>query len=171
MARQRSVEFPRRKAEFIQPMECALVPNLPEGPDWTYEVKLDGYRAIGVKANREAILYSRNQKNFSKRFPQIAEALGDLPATQKLLFDAFWFVFAAVEIVSFCGACYSLFIPRTKEDKMRGFVWLGLGVLLFLAWAISFFVFHVTGVLIHLLLVFALISFMIYVFTGKGGVE
>ena len=54
---------------------------------------------------------------------------------------------------------------------MRGFVWLGLGVLLFLAWAISFFVFHVTGVLIHLLLVFALISFMNYVFTGKGGVE
>jgi hypothetical protein len=29
---------------------------------------------------------------------------------------------------------------------MRGFVWLGLGVLLFLAWAISYFVFHVAGV-------------------------
>ncbi len=54
---------------------------------------------------------------------------------------------------------------------MRGFVWLGLGVLLFLAWAISYFVFHVNGVLIHLLLVFALISFMIYVFGGKRGVE
>src|SRR5260370_42275957 len=32
-------------------------------------------------------------------------------------------------------------------------------------------VFHVTGVLIHLLLIFALISFMIYVFIGKRGVE
>jgi DNA ligase D-like protein (predicted ligase) len=60
-------------------MECALVPNLPEGPDWTYEVKLDGYRAIGVKG-RETILYSRNGKNFNKRFPQIVEALGKLPA-------------------------------------------------------------------------------------------
>src|SRR5258708_23734133 len=39
--------LPRRKAEFIEPMECALVPTLPEEPDWTYEVKLDGYRAIG----------------------------------------------------------------------------------------------------------------------------
>jgi ATP-dependent DNA ligase len=56
-------------------MECALVSSLPEGPDWTYEVKLDGYRAIGVKSSREAILYSRNGKNFNKRFPQIAEAL------------------------------------------------------------------------------------------------
>jgi hypothetical protein len=54
---------------------------------------------------------------------------------------------------------------------MRSFVWLGLGVLLFLAWAISYFVFHIAGVLIHVLLVFALISFMIYVFIGKRGVE
>ena len=58
-------------------MECALVSNLPEGPQWTYEVKLDGYRAIGVKSRRESILYSRNRKNFNKRFPQIAKALGE----------------------------------------------------------------------------------------------
>jgi bifunctional non-homologous end joining protein LigD len=61
-------------------MECALVARLPEGSDWTYEVKLDGYRAIGVKTSRETILYSRNGKDFNKRFPQIAEALNDLPA-------------------------------------------------------------------------------------------
>ena len=42
--------------------------------------KLDGYRAIGVKTSSETIPYSRNHKNFNKRFPQIAEALGDLPA-------------------------------------------------------------------------------------------
>ena len=72
--------FPSRKAEFIEPMECALVPKFPEGPQWTYEVKLDGYRAIGVKANGETVLYSRNHKNFNKRFPQIAETLHDLPS-------------------------------------------------------------------------------------------
>src|SRR6266446_9527498 len=71
--------LPKRKAEFIEPMECALVPKLPEGPQWTFEVKLDVYRAIGVKG-RETILYSRKHKNFNKRFPRIAEALGDLPA-------------------------------------------------------------------------------------------
>ena len=76
----------RRTAEFIEPMEWALVPTLPEGSDWTYEVKLDGYRAIGVKTSCETILYSRNHKNFNKRFPQIAEALGDLPRYSGLLF-------------------------------------------------------------------------------------
>ncbi len=54
---------------------------------------------------------------------------------------------------------------------MRGFVWLGLGVLLFLARAISYLVFHVAGVLIHLLLVCALISLMIHMFIGECGVE
>jgi ATP-dependent DNA ligase len=43
---------------------------------------LDGYRAIGVKGD-ETILYSRNHKNFNKRFPQIAEALRDLSAPEK----------------------------------------------------------------------------------------
>ena len=57
-----------------------LQSRVPNGPDWTYEVKLDGYRAIGVKTSREAILYSRNHKNFNKRFPQIADVLNDLPA-------------------------------------------------------------------------------------------
>jgi DNA ligase D-like protein (predicted ligase) len=75
----RFLSLPTTKAAFIEPMECALVSTLPEGPDWTYEVKLDGYRAIGVKGS-ETILYSRNHKNFNRRFPQIAQTLGDLPA-------------------------------------------------------------------------------------------
>jgi hypothetical protein len=57
-------------------MECARVSVLPDGPDWTYEIKLDGYRAIGVKTGHEAVLYSRDRKNFTKRFPQVATALG-----------------------------------------------------------------------------------------------
>jgi DNA ligase D-like protein (predicted ligase) len=72
--------LPERKADFIEPMECALVSSLPEGAEWIFEVKLDGYRAIGLKNSSETILCSRNHKNFNRRFPQIAEALHDLPA-------------------------------------------------------------------------------------------
>ena len=55
---------------------------------------------------------------------------------------------------------------------MRGStLWLASAVLLFLAWGVSYFVFHVTGVLIHLLLVFALMSVMFSAFIGKRGVE
>jgi bifunctional non-homologous end joining protein LigD len=72
--------LPKRKAQFIEPMECALVSKLREGADWTFEVKFDGYRAIGVKTADQAILYSRNGKNFNKRYPHIAQALSELPA-------------------------------------------------------------------------------------------
>ena len=61
---------------------------------------------------------------------------------------------------------------RRWSYKMGGSIsWLALGVLLFLAWGVSYFVFHVAGVLIHLLLVLALMSFMFSAFIGKGGVE
>lgn len=40
------------KARFFKPMLCLAVEKLPEGPAWQYEVKLDGYRAIGVRTNQ-----------------------------------------------------------------------------------------------------------------------
>jgi len=49
---------------------------------------------------------------------------------------------------------------------MRGFVWLGIAVLLVFAWIGSFVMYHVAGLLIHLLLIFALISLVIHLFTG-----
>ena len=61
---------------------------------------------------------------------------------------------------------------RRWSYKMGGSIsWLALGVLLGLAWGVSYFMFHVTGVLIHLLLVFALMSFMFSAFIGRHGVE
>ena len=60
-------------------MLCLAVPKLPEGPDWQFELKLDGYRGIGIKSNGRAHLASRNGKNFSERFPTITRALNRLP--------------------------------------------------------------------------------------------
>lgn len=50
---------------------------------------------------------------------------------------------------------------------MRGFIWLTIAVLLLFAWIGSFIVYHVTGFLIHLLLIFAVIALVIQVFTGR----
>jgi ATP-dependent DNA ligase len=67
------------KAAFIKPMECLSVSKLPEGEQWVYEVKLDGYRAVGVKGDSELILYSRRKKVLNKQFPGIVAALRELP--------------------------------------------------------------------------------------------
>jgi DNA ligase D-like protein (predicted ligase) len=46
---------------------------------WRYELKLDGFRAIGRKSGRNAQLWSRNQKDFTRRFPDVAKAVAELP--------------------------------------------------------------------------------------------
>src|ERR1700732_2105838 len=60
-------------------MECAAVSNLPEGPDWTYEIKLDGYRALAVRFGADITLFSRRRKSLNRQFPYIVDALADLP--------------------------------------------------------------------------------------------
>jgi len=53
---------------------------------------------------------------------------------------------------------------------MRGFIWLAIAVLLLFAWVGSFVMYHVAGFLIHLLLIFAVIAFVIHLFTGRRAV-
>lgn len=66
-------------AHFIEPMLCLGVSDLPEGSEWEYELKLDGYRVMGLKTNGRIILLSRNGKDFTRRFQPIASALEALP--------------------------------------------------------------------------------------------
>jgi DNA ligase D-like protein (predicted ligase) len=53
--------------------------SLPEGDDWQYELKLDGYRAIAFKSGGKVYLRSRNGNDFGSRYPAIAKALSNLP--------------------------------------------------------------------------------------------
>ena len=67
------------KARFIEPVLLERKERLPEGPDWLYEVKLDGYRALAIKNDGRALIRSRNDNDFSGRYPTIVEALAALP--------------------------------------------------------------------------------------------
>ena len=66
-------------ATFKEPMVCLAVPNLPDGPDWLYQVKLDGYRAIAVKSSGKLNLFSRRRNSFNTQYSLVFEALTDLP--------------------------------------------------------------------------------------------
>jgi ATP-dependent DNA ligase len=66
-------------ASFIETMDCLPAVKIPEGPEWTYEVKLDGYRLEAVKSKRAVTLYSRRKNVLNQKFGYIARALEDLP--------------------------------------------------------------------------------------------
>src|ERR1700733_5646846 len=71
--------LPKQAASFIETMDCLPVCKLPDGPEWTYEIKLDGYRLEAVRNSRGTTLYSRRENVLNQRFPYIASALQDLP--------------------------------------------------------------------------------------------
>ena len=53
--------------------------QLPTGAQWTYELKLDGFRALAVKSAGRVRLRSRNDKDFNTRYPAVVKALAALP--------------------------------------------------------------------------------------------
>ena len=71
--------LPAKKASFVEPMECLSVPRLPEGSQWLWEIKLDGYRALAVKSGSDVTLFSGRRKSLNRQFPYIVERLADLP--------------------------------------------------------------------------------------------
>jgi ATP-dependent DNA ligase len=71
--------LPRAKVHFIEPMYAGLVQTLPEGRDWLYEVKFDGYRCLAGRDKTAVTLWSRRGNLFTDQFPQIAEACKRLP--------------------------------------------------------------------------------------------
>ena len=80
-----TTNLPSRKVEFVDPMKAVLVDTLPKGDDWIYELKFDGVRALALKHGDDIRLVSRNAKNFTEKFPEVAEALRELPCQEAVL--------------------------------------------------------------------------------------
>ncbi len=66
------------------PMEAALVRTLPEGPEWQFEPKWDGFRGVLENLEGELHLWSRNARPLLRYFPELAK-LGDILPPQSAL--------------------------------------------------------------------------------------
>src|ERR1700676_4610525 len=75
----KKVALSKQAAGFIETMDCLPVSKLPEGPEWIYEIKLDGYRLEVVRSAARTTLYSRRQNVLNQKFHYVATALNDLP--------------------------------------------------------------------------------------------
>jgi bifunctional non-homologous end joining protein LigD len=65
---------------FVPPMAARVVDRLPEGREWLYEVKLDGYRALILKNGTRVRIRSRNDKDLTAAYPAVAAAARRLHA-------------------------------------------------------------------------------------------
>jgi bifunctional non-homologous end joining protein LigD len=62
----------------VQPMLCTLVDQPFSDPEWLFEIKWDGYRAIASKKDDTYRLYSRAETDFSTHYPPVFAALRKL---------------------------------------------------------------------------------------------
>ncbi len=82
-------------AGFIAPMLATLTQDRFTDPAWIFERKLDGVRAVAVRAGSDTSLWSRNEKRMDGTYPEIVEALAARAPTDTVL-DG--------EVVAFDGA-------------------------------------------------------------------
>jgi bifunctional non-homologous end joining protein LigD len=70
-----------------RPMLATLAEELPRGSDWTFEVKWDGYRALGYVRNGDVKLLSRRGNDLTERFPEVASALAKATRSSTCVVD------------------------------------------------------------------------------------
>jgi bifunctional non-homologous end joining protein LigD len=71
--------------ETLSAQLATLVDDVPAGGDWLHEIKFDGYRLFCHVGNGAPRLITRNGKNWTDKFPGVAEAALTLPCEQAVL--------------------------------------------------------------------------------------
>jgi ATP-dependent DNA ligase len=68
-------------------MDARLVDDIPEGPQWEYEPKWDGFRCLAFRDGKHVDLQSKGGQPLGRYFPEIVAALESLDA-RKFVIDS-----------------------------------------------------------------------------------
>lgn len=71
--------------EFVSPQLATLVKEAPQGDEWLHELKFDGYRLLCHLHRGSVRLWTRNQKDWTEKFPGIVKALKALRVQSAIL--------------------------------------------------------------------------------------
>ncbi len=76
---------PGKLPEFQSPQLATLSDKVPEGPDWVFEMKYDGYRCIAALAGDQVQLSTRTGRDWTEQFAAIVPALENLTKGSALI--------------------------------------------------------------------------------------
>jgi ATP-dependent DNA ligase len=69
----------------ILPMLAKRVSDVPEGEDWIFEPKWDGFRALVFRDGDEILIQSRDEKPLNRYFPELVDPLRSMLPTRCVL--------------------------------------------------------------------------------------
>ena len=69
----------------IEPMETRQVKAIPEGAQWRYEPKWDGFRCVAFRCSDEVELESKSGQSLTRYFPELVDALRAVRANRFVL--------------------------------------------------------------------------------------
>src|SRR5262245_42218162 len=67
------------------PMEAMSVDEVPEGKDWQYEPKWDGFRCLIFRGGEKVELQSKSGQSLTRYFPELVETVRSIKARQFVL--------------------------------------------------------------------------------------
>jgi DNA ligase D-like protein (predicted ligase) len=82
---ERSLLRKQRQPDWIQPMLATLTNRRFSDPDWIFERKLDGERALAFRSGKRVRLLSRNSKDKYSAYPEVVESLAGQPTDDAVL--------------------------------------------------------------------------------------
>lgn len=74
-----------KRPSFTKPQLASLRDEVPEGADWWYEPKHDGYRAMVCLGQGGPRLFTRNGHDWTEKFGVLSSYLSDLPCESAVL--------------------------------------------------------------------------------------
>jgi bifunctional non-homologous end joining protein LigD len=81
--------------DWLEPMLATLTRERFSDPGWIFERKLDGERCLAFRSGTRLRLMTRNQKEVTGTYPELADALGAHQAADDFVVDG--------EVVAFDG--------------------------------------------------------------------
>jgi ATP-dependent DNA ligase len=69
----------------LSAMEALSVEAIPEGKEWQYEPKWDGFRCLAFRDGKAVELQSKSQQSLTRYFPELVEAISGIKASRFVL--------------------------------------------------------------------------------------
>ncbi|HYM02041.1 MAG TPA: DNA ligase D [Stellaceae bacterium] len=113
------------------PQLATQAAHAPPGEDWLHEIKFNGYRILAAIRRGAAKLVSRNGLDWTAKFPELAQALAELPVKDAVL-DGEVVHIAKSGATSFAGLQDDLSAGRTA-----GLVYMAFDLLFLDGWDLS----------------------------------